>query len=218
MATGWKSSYYRYKELFLNVSTLYKKRGDLRAFLEIVLSIVAVIIFLMFALKPTFQTIISLTQQIKEEKATLSALNLKLTNLQKANSLMAQNSNYLTNIDIAVSSEPKPENFMKQIQGLAAKNGVSLVSMSINDVVLVGKPKLGRSSENTAPLPENAYEMGYSVSLKGAFANIDGFLKDLENLRSTSVIDSLTISSSVTETGRVIVAVISGRVPFVGNN
>jgi cell division protein FtsB len=218
MAGGWKSSYFRYKEVFLNVSAAYKKRADLRAFLEIVLSIVAVIIFLMFALKPTALTIISLFQQIKEEKETLSALTQKVADLKKAQTLLSQNQAYLNDVYIAVASAPAPELFSKQIQGLAAKDGVELASLSINDVVLVGPVKTSRVSAKTQALPGNANEMGYSISIRGSFTNMYNFLKDLENLRIVSAIDTVAINSSITEAGRAIVAVISGKIPYLGSD
>lgn len=218
MATGWKSSYYRYKELFLNVSTLYKKRADLRAFLEIVLSIVAVIIFLMFALKPTALTIISLIQQIKEEKVTISALDQKISDLRKASTLLGQNQVHISSIETAVASTPSPDIFIKQVEAISAKDGVNLIGLAVNDVILVGTPKTVRDSGDFKPLPENANEIGYTISVKGGFTNIDTFLKDLENLRVVSTIDSLTISSSVTDSGRVIVAVISGRIPYLASD
>jgi hypothetical protein len=216
MATGWRSSYYRYRELFLNVSALYKKRADLRAFLEIVLSIIAVMVFLLFALKPTALTIISLIQQIKEEKVILSSLTKKVGDLQKANVLLVQNQNYIGNINLAVPSTPNPENFAKQIQGLAAKNNVNLTGLTLNDLILMGTiKKVAATNREISPLPEDAYEMGYSISIKGDFVSISNFLKDLENLRIISAVDAITISSSVTDTERVIVAVISGRAPFL---
>lgn len=218
MATGWKSSYFRYRELFLNVSELYKKRADLRAFLEIVLSILAVIIFSMFAIKPTALTIINLLQQIKAEKQTIVELNKKIESLQLANSLLIQNEDRLERINIAVPSAPAPDMFAKQVQGLSLKNGVTLSGVSIDDIVLLGTPKLSKASGDLKPLPEKANEMSFSINVRGGFPNIDMFIKDLENLRIIVSIDNLTISSSITESGRTIVAVITGRVPYMGNN
>lgn len=214
MASGWRSSYYRYKQLFLNVSDAYKKRADLRAFLEIVLSLVAVIVFIIFALKPTALTIISLVQQIKEERKTLASLNQKVNDLQKVSTLLTQNQMFLDNVDTAISTTPSPDIFTKQILGLSAKNNVELMALTINEITFVGNVKKV-VSEETEPLPENANEIGYSISIKGTFANINAFLKDIENMRVKSNIDDLTISSSVTDSGRVIVAVISGRVPYL---
>ena len=85
MALGWRGSYSRYKEFFLNITALYKKKAELRAFLEIILSLSTIIIFLLFALKPTVITIVSLLQQIREKQDTLSGLTQKVSDLQKAN-------------------------------------------------------------------------------------------------------------------------------------
>lgn len=218
MATGWKSSYFRYRELFLNVSELYKKRADLRSFLEIVLSIAAVIIFSIFAIKPTALTIINLLQQIKVEKQTIADLNKKINSLQLANSLLIQNEGRLESINIAVPSAPAPDVFAKQIQGLSVRDGVTLSGISIDNIVLLGTPKSIKTSGDLKPLPEKANEMIFSINVKGNFPNIDMFIKDLENLRVVMSIDSLTITSSLTESGRVIVAIITGRVPYIGSD
>lgn len=214
MASGWRSSYYRYKQLFLNVSASYKKRADLRAFLEIVLSLIAVIIFIVFALKPTALTIISLVQQIKEERKVLTLLTQKVNDLQKASTLLTQNQMFLDNINLAISTTPSPDIFAKQILGLSNKNGVELMALTVNEVTLIGPTKKVISGE-TEPLPENANEIEYSISIKGNYVNISTFLKDVENLRAISKIDNLTINSSVNDAGRVIVAVISGRIPYL---
>ena len=217
MATGWKSSYFRYRELFLNVATLYKKRLDLREFLEIILSIAVIIIFSVFAIKPTALTIINLLNQIKAEKQTVAELNKKIDSLGKASILLSQYGGSLDNINIAVASAPFPDVFSKQMQGLAAKNGVSLTGLSINEIVLVGDQKATKGSKEFKALPENANEMEYSINIRGSYVGISSFVKDLENLRVVSTLDVLKISSSVNDSGRVIVAVISGRVPYLGS-
>ena len=78
MALGWRGQYYRYKDYFLNIVALYKQRRDLRAFLEVILSLSTVIIFVVFALKPTALTIISLYNEIKVKKDTLRVYNAHL--------------------------------------------------------------------------------------------------------------------------------------------
>lgn len=218
MALGWKGSYYRYREFFLNISALYKKRADLRAFFEIILSILAIIIFLLFALKPTVLTIVSLVQQIKEEKQTLSTLTQKVNDLQKANTLLSQYQQFVGDINVAVATAPAPDVFVKQVQGLASKNAVTVAGITINEIALVGKESTANSSGDYKPLPENAKEMGYSFTINGNYSNVLNFLKDFENLRVTSAIDDLTIGSSTINEGRVIVAIISGRVPYLGSN
>jgi hypothetical protein len=215
MPSGWRGSYTRYREFFLNISALYKKRADLRAFLEVILSLTTIIIFLLFALKPTAITIIDLIQQIKTKQATLAALTQKVNNLQIASGLLQQNQNFIPDIDTAVPSFPKPDVLSQQVLGLAAKDSVEMPSFAVNQVSLVGiYANIGASE--FGPLPGNAMEMPFSLSVRGTYPNLISFIKDLENLRTSVKIDSLSIGSSATDNGLVIVAVISGREPFLG--
>ncbi len=194
---------------------LYKKRAELRAFLEIILSVSAIIIFSVFALKPTVLTIINLTQQIKEKRSTLNALNLKINNLETASTVFADNQNIIPDIDSAVSTSPKPEVFVKQIRGFAAKDSVAILGFSMGEVRILGKDTGPKKSAEFAPLPGGASEMPFSVSIKGDYASLLAFIQDFEKMRVVSKIDNLSISSSPAETGEVIVVVIGGRVPYV---
>lgn len=216
MALGWKGQYFRYKEFFLNISSFYKQRADLRAFLEIILSLGTIIVFLIFALKPTVLTILSLLQEIKNKQNTVAALTLKVKNLQLANDVFAQNQNTIPNIDIAIGTTPAPDIIMQQIQGLAVKNSVAILSASVSQVTIIGTTPTKKASSDVKPLPAGAKEMPISISVKGDYANILQYVKDFENLRVITKIDSTTINSSTTDNGQVIVAIINGRVPFVG--
>lgn len=216
MAPGWRGSYTRYREFFLNISSFYKKRVEIKAFLEIILSLSTITILILFALKPTILTIVNLFQQIKERQATLSGLTQKVNDLQEAERLLRQNQAFLPNINIAVSTLPKPNIFAEQVFGLSVKNSVEILGFSINQTTLIGTPSR-KSSSDLKPLPGNADEMPFSVSVKGAYSNLNGFINDIENLRITTQIDSLGINSSVTDKGPVIVVIISGRVPYLSN-
>ncbi|QQG41963.1 MAG: hypothetical protein HYV90_01465 [Candidatus Woesebacteria bacterium] len=196
---------------------LYKKRAELRAFLEIILSLTTITIFLSFALKPTVLTIISLVQQIQEKKTTLAGLNLKIKNLQTAENVLTQNEAATRDVDIAISSQANVDIISKQIQGLAVKDAVSILGFSIGQTVLVGANPSAKKSSDYKPIPGNPGEMQISLSIKGAYPNIESFIKDLENLRVTIKIDSLGINASQTDSGQVIVAIIAGRVPFLKN-
>jgi Tfp pilus assembly protein PilO len=216
MATGWKGQYYRYRELFLNIISLYKQRRDLRAFLELTLSLSTIIIFVIFALKPTILTILSLYGQINDKKNTLESLNQKVSALQKANNIYSQNKNSIPTVNTAIFTNPEPDTVSKQILGLASKNGVDLLGMSVGQLMLLGKTTAAKTLINTKPLPDSAQAMSISISVKSTYTNLTNFIKDLENLRVPVKIDSLTINSSQTQEGGIIVSVITARVPFTG--
>ncbi|HKC05100.1 MAG TPA: type 4a pilus biogenesis protein PilO [Patescibacteria group bacterium] len=216
MATNWREQYQRYKEFYLNIQSLYKQRADLRAFLEIILSVSTVIVFLVFALKPTALTIISLYGQIQEKKKTSADLSQKLTDLETANANFTKNSTVIPDIDASIGSFPQPSVIVQQIQGAAAKDSVTILGISVGEVTLVGNVSNKKTSSDLKPLPGGALEMPISISSKGNYLSLSTFIADLENLRTIINIDSVGINSSETEKGKTTVSIISGRVPYLG--
>lgn len=216
MALGWRDQYLRYREFYLNIQALYKQRADLRAFLEIILSISTVIIFLIFALKPTALTIISLYNEIQGKQKTVAALDQKINNLVTASGLFAQNQNFIPDVDASVANAPRPDLITQQIQALAVKDSVAVMGIAIGQVTLVGT-SVTQQVADQIPLPDNAKEMDISVSIKGDYPNLDSFLKDFGNLRMVTKLDITGVNSSVTDKGTVITMVIAGRVPYLGH-
>lgn len=216
MALGWRGQYNRYKDFFLNVANFYKQRTDLRIFLEIILSLSTVIIFLVFALKPTALTIISLLQEIKGKEETIVVLDKKLSDLNRASDVFADNQAAVADIETAVATSPHPDLIIQQVQGLAVKNSVDILGASIGQVIIIGTAPAKKSSSDVKPLPGGAKEMPISINIRGNYPNLITFLKDFENLRIVTKIDNIAITSSTTDSGQTIIAIISGRVPYLG--
>lgn len=217
MAIGWRNQYGRYKEYYLNILNLYKQKADLRAFLEIILSLSTIIIFSVFALKPTALTIIALVKEINEKKITVSSLTQKVKNLEIAGEVYVQNQDVIPIVDSAISTIPSPENLAKQTLALSQKNTVEIMGLSIGQIILIGPPPEKKGKSEFKPLPNDAQEMPFSISVRGNYINLMSFINDFENLRIPSKIDIVGINSSVTvEEGKVLVIVISGRIPFLG--
>jgi hypothetical protein len=160
-------------------------------------------------------TIISLYSQIRNKQDALNSLNQKVSNLQTANNVFNQNKGFIPDIDAAVFTNPEPDTTSKQILGLASKNSVSLLGVSVGQIMLIGKSAASKDS-STKPLPGNALSMPVSISVKGSYLGLLAFIKDLETLRIPVKIDSLTINSSQTEGGSVIVGTITARIPYLG--
>lgn len=215
MATGWRGQYQRYKEFFLNIADLYKKRPDLKMFLEVILSLSTVIIFLIFALKPTILTIIELTKEIKEREETVAKLDSKISNLRSARSAYDSVSESLEILKSAIPNSPVPQTLASQIEFLAAKNGVSVLGISIDEVPIEGEAKQKKTAGDLKPIFEDTLEAPITMSVSGQYSSLVSFIRDMENARRPLKIDILGISSSVSDAGVVIVAVITGRVPYL---
>jgi hypothetical protein len=216
MAVGWRGQYFRYKELSLNLLAVYRQRSDVQAFLEIILSLVTLIIFTVFALKPTALTMVSLNNELKEKRSTLAALNQKINDLQTAQNLFIENQNAVPIIDSAVFTIPEPDTLAKQVMGLAEKNSVNVTGLSIGQLSILGPNTVAKEATDVKPLPGGAQTINISITTRGSYANLVGFAKDIESLRIPVKIDTLTFSSSPLETNGAIVQLINGRVPFLG--
>lgn len=214
MALGWRKGYFRYKEFFLNVLALYKKKEDLRMFLEILLSLATVSFFGLFALKPTLVTIAQLIREIRSKEEIVAKLETKIQNLQTARSVFENEITRIPFVEEAVPSSALPETFVRQIEGIAQASSVNLLGISIGQLTLVGEAKVVKE-EGVTPLPEGALAMPFSVSVSGEFVNLATFLSNLEKIRRPTFIDTTGITVSETNAGRTIIILVSGRVPFL---
>jgi hypothetical protein len=196
---------------------LYKKRADLRMFLEVILSLTTIIIFSVFALKPTVLTIISLVKEVNKKEDVVRALDLKIGNLQRARSTYQTQQQNISIIENAIPNMPSPNIIVRQIEGLAAKNSVQILGVSIGEVTLIGKTPDKKIDADLKPLPAGSSQVPVAISVTGAYQNLNTMVKDIENLRIPIQFDVLGINSSTSDEKLTIVAVVSGRVPFLKN-
>ncbi len=214
MALGWRGSYLRYRDYFLNIINVYKQKPDVKMFLEILLSVGTISLFAIFAIKPTIITIIDLVNQLQSREQTLSQMNRKIDNIQTARALFNANQTTIALVPEAVPTDPSPDVFARQIEGLSKKNSANLLGVSIGDITLIGKSSQTVRQTDFAPLPEGAKEVSFSISLEGDYTSLIAFMTSLQNLRRPVKVDVFNISSSKTKTGSALVLLISGRVPY----
>ena len=205
MESGWKQNSSRYRELFKNLIRLYNTKPNIKAYLELILTISTVIVFALFAIKPTILTILDLNKEINSKEATVSKLKQKITNLQIANNLLQQEGQSLSFIDQAIPNTAEPDIFLNTVETLAQQNSVLLVGFSITNIELLGKSK------------DKTLEKGmllFSLSVSGNYSNLNNFLINLENLRRPFKVESFSFNKNSTENGQVLVLTIAGKLPY----
>ena len=106
MYPGWRNNYLRYKTYFLNVLGRYRERADVRVYLEILLSLTAISIFSVFALRPTLLTIAELIKEIESKKLTLTQMEEKINNLSQAQTLFDRERGKIVLLDTSKTSIP----------------------------------------------------------------------------------------------------------------
>lgn len=186
-------------------------------FMEVILSLVTISFFGVFALRPTFLTISTLLKEINTKKETITKMNTKIKNLQTAQQILSEESLRIPILELSVPTFPQPQIFVHQIEGIAAGANVSVLGIRVDETSLKGDvPIKSQTVKSDSKFPANIGSMGFSVSTSGSFQNLSSFLKNLENLRSPIKVDLLGINLSKREEGNILTLVVSGKVPYLG--
>ena len=216
MAQGWKKDYSRYRSFFLNVLNAYNSKPNLRIYLELMLSLVTITIFSIFAIKPTILTIIEISNEIKGKEATIVKLNKKISDLKTANNILQSQSENLSLIDQAVPNEAELKKLIKQIETISILNSVEIKSLTSSELLIKGIREKKKKVNDVTALPDNPEELPISFSISGDYQNLSTFLKSVENLRRPLKVDTLIFNTSKsTDDQKIITLTISGRVPFL---
>jgi hypothetical protein len=215
MATSWRQNLSRYQRYFLNIRALYDKRADLKMFLEILLSLSAISIFLLVALRPTLLTITNLLTEIKNKEETITELNTKIQNLSLAQTVYQNELTKIRLLDTAITNSASPESYIRQIEGIATRNNIALSGVSTGEIALIGKPKPAKEEKGARVMPSGTTNFSVSLSATGEYNNLIAFLRDVENLRRPLFIDSLGFTSFRVNEAQRLVLNLQGRVVFL---
>lgn len=220
MQTSFKQLYSRYRQYFMNILVLYGKRSDFKRFLELILNLVAVSIFSIFAIKPTAATIIALTKEIKAKEDTIAVMDEKIVNLKNAQNIYYQNKSAIDILNQAIPTLPSPDLTARQIEGIAKLNSLMPSSITFSSSVLKGTDDTKRGRDEFASLPAKTKAITISMSGKSSYESIVSFVVNLEFMRRPFKIDVLNISkkniSKDEEQGELTFS-INGRVPYYSN-
>ena len=187
--------------------TTIETREDLKLYLELFLTLFAISFFSIFAIRPTIATIIVLNQQIKSQQDTSKKLEEKINNLKTASKTRQQFEQDKVLINQAIPQGESPALAMRQIETLAAKDGISIVSSSV-----------ASSKEKT---PDDPNKKGQNFSTTFLSASVIGtpektfsFLDNLGKLRWPVLWQTISLSGKPAGAASTIEVTLTGRMPF----
>lgn len=189
----------------------------MKMFLEVMLSLVTISIFAIFALRPTLVTIAELIREIEAKEETLAKMDEKLDDLNSAQALYDKELSKILLLDSSVPSEPIPELFVRQISGLSGKNNVLILKLTLGNVTVLGeetsKPNVSANNQGGT-----ADEINFSLSAAGDYISLHNFLSDLEKLRRPAKFKILDFSSKEAEDASFVILTVEASTPYLKNN
>lgn len=169
----------------------YYRMPAVQVSLTLVLSLFVISIFIVFALRPTIVTIVTLKKTIAESEKIRQQLSVKVTNLQKASVQFESLKPILPMLNLTI-----PNNgaaylpLTTAIEILARQTGTQIESESLGATLLFSRiisPFVPSKNQSVVELP-------FTARVVGSYPNISAFLTKLLSMERIIIIESVTIT------------------------
>lgn len=193
----------RYNRYFVDLGKIYQtKKG--RVYTGVVSSLITVIFFIIFAIRPTLITIAQLIKQTQDQKTVITELEKKISNLAEAQNNYLTISNDLPLVEEALPARANLPLLTKQIETLARQAGITVVNLRFNDINLL---------QTNAPKGEKI-EVLFNFNGLGNYQNLKTFLSSLTSLRRIILIEGFSFQSGK-EVSNILSLNINGKAWFM---
>lgn len=151
------------------------------------LSLGLVIIFVAFAIRPTFSTIIELRQKLREGQKANKSLDEKITSLSAAQETYAKIEDDLLLLSAAVPGDKKIVDFLNKVNLLASSNELIVETLEYKKSAtsLTQTENAGAEKGNT---------LEFTVSGKGDYGKIKSFTERLEKMQRLVNIENAEVA------------------------
>jgi Tfp pilus assembly protein PilO len=155
--------------------------------MELFLTLLAISLFGLFAIRPTVKTIGNLIKEIEAKNETLKIMDEKINNLNIAKDLFTKEAAKIKLVNDAVPNQPKPDILALQIEQLSIEKKVVIDSMSIVGVTILGESD------------DNKQDISLSLSVTGTYFDLINFAESLQELRRPIRYDGISLTPEKAE-------------------
>ncbi len=163
------------------------------------LTLVAIMIFGLFAIKPTLSTIVSLQKSISQQQLVLQQLDTKIQNLSDGKkNYENMDTSVRARVETLVPDSTSIADIINNLNLFADSNQASISGLQFQPVDLDGKPqKITKQAQ--------IKEVGFTINLQGSYTQLSSFLKSL--VRANRLISINSVSFNKTADGPLIMSV-----------
>lgn len=172
-------------------------------FVELLLTIGAIIVFSVFAIRPTLVTIGGLTTEIGGKEDTVKQMDTKIDAILAAQTVFANESSRLALLDTAVPPQPNIDEYVHQIEQIANKDNVKVSVLTSGGIPL---------TDTTADGSERSFTV--SFTLAGNYDALKTAMQDVENLRRPLQLVEWGISLDESQDSGQLLLSLKGAIPY----
>lgn len=205
----------KYSLYYQRISLIYQK-PEVKASLEIILSVFTVTVLIFAAIRPTLTNVAALQKKIED----LNTLNKKADN-KIAQVFSAQNQLNTFQDKLRLFDEAVPDNFSYQgmagrIELLARQKNLSVETVTMPGVKLFGTGKATGewSSKLLTKNATNIMKASMSFTVTGDPKNIIDFLTEIENLDRVTLLENVIMSAEKESDNKASALKTTGQISF----
>jgi Tfp pilus assembly protein PilO len=192
----------RVRKYQLDLSRYYRI-PVVQASLNVVMSLFIAAFFILFALRPTFITILKLQKTIADSQVTYKTLEAKVAALQKAAKSLETLAPELPFIDASIpAKEAGYTPLISSMEVLAQQHGVTLITSTLGETVLYSRifsPFTPNKNQTLVSLP-------FSARVVGSYQAVSQFLHSVLNMDRVINVESLTYAREGNTKGSTVVS------------
>lgn len=168
------------------------RRPEIRASLEIILSVFTVAFLLLVVIRPTLTIVAELQKKINDQDSVDKKLSTKITQLSKARSDLSTFGNQIDLFNKAVPDANDSSGLAKRLALLVQENNLQTNYLTVGSVPLFGnlinlgnkESKNKGEDPNVVPLEKgtNVAKLEITFDLRGSQTDVLKFLSDIEKL------------------------------------
>lgn len=201
------------RDLIKTLQKFYQKPVA-RVSLELFFSIIAILFFATFAIRPTLLTMSDLLNEIEDKEKLDTQLSQKVAALSSVQPLYFQLENRLVVLDDAIPSTPQLIYSLKIIEKIASEiglviNGINVSKIPDENITIAQNISLASFEKIDVPV---------AISVESDYPTIRQFVENLKNYRRSFIIDTIVFSTKELRGDKKLEAKITLSMPYFGSN
>lgn len=196
----------------------YYRLPSVQVSIGVVLALFITAFFIMFAIRPTFATIVKLQKTIEESRETLKVLETKVTSLAKASTLLEKIKPQLPLLDSSIPADGMNyDEISYALEALAQNTETTLESFTLGESILASRlVNVYEPSKKSEVIPSPI-----TIRINGTYPQVVAYLSRLASTIRLTSIESVAIirdgtGSKKTGTGGLTMT-IGGSVYYMGD-
>ena len=180
----------KYSLNYQKIKLAYQK-PEIKASVEVILSVFTVTFLLLVAVRPTLATVAELRKKIEDYEIVDKKLSSKIAQLTLAEEDLRENSSSMYLFEKAVPDNFDYADLSKRIEIVAVENGVNLESLNFSRTDITGEKVTNDKKDKKDDFIEGEFVMRFSLS--GEEVKIVNFLEKIEKLDRMLMLENVSI-------------------------